>query len=539
MHTFILPFYPSDVPSVVSGNQLLILDPQEDYFKTHKGTTTTYSWKLPKKWTKLKRYADQVSPYIGLFGCTEEIFSTGKYQGTLFRFPLRDTASRLSNEVFTSKDSILHLFRSFMKDATETCLFLKNIENIELFHREKGKVSQTQLFSVKVNEDCLQEVKQQRTTLIRKLEEKHTNPSDLIGEVSISYLAKIKEEKDTATSLSKHYVVNQYYNDKDASKDLRNYLADENMSVLPIVGSAMFVEQSPHNKTDNTPRGREFCFLPLPAEETSSTGLPIHVNGYFMLTQDRSHLKWNPKDENAQMSWNETLLEELLPKSYCEMLSHAIRENKGDITSVSVGDIYHAIPDVSHVSEKWSSIVNKILIEILKLPCLHSPRRGGEWLTINDSLVSPTCKDEKTQECLNKLLLDNDFPLVFPPHHLLKGMQQVEYVPRAAGAADIIHILKNSNKYKEYTDDIKLTLLKYLLYEADIKDIEGLALLPTENGKFIEFSAGGSKLHLLPDGLPHTIFPVRKEEFVKHNLEPPILKKLMIIAASEMSRLTV
>ena len=43
---------------------------------------------------------------------------------------------------------------------------------------------------------------------------------------------------------------------------------------------------------DDKPGGHVFCFLPLSLEQKSSTGLPVHVNGYFSISQNRRHLKW-------------------------------------------------------------------------------------------------------------------------------------------------------------------------------------------------------------------------------------------------------
>ena len=43
-----------------------------------------------------------------------------------------------------------------------------------------------------------------------------------------------------------------------------------------------------------------FCFLPLPLEQKSATGLPVHVNGYFSISQNRRHLKWPTAGHRVQ-----------------------------------------------------------------------------------------------------------------------------------------------------------------------------------------------------------------------------------------------
>jgi hypothetical protein len=61
-----------------------------------------------------------------------------------------------------------------------------------------------------------------------------------------------------------------------------------------------------------------FCFLPLPLEQGSSTGLSVHVHGYLALEQNRRHVKWPPADQmtspDPQCQWNALLVSELLPK---------------------------------------------------------------------------------------------------------------------------------------------------------------------------------------------------------------------------------
>ena len=452
----------------------------------------------------------------------------------MFRFPLRREASRLSSEVFTDKDAILNLFDSFMMDAGVTSLLLKNIENIEIYYKGRGEANQRKLFSVEINENCVAEVRKQRTKFVTELQHKSVNPSLQIGEISISYLIDIRINALNANESrlsSEKLIVNQYYNDKDVSEDLEKYMSDKTMPFLPIVGTAMFIHRGTVTIDNNKPKSREFLFLPLPAEELSSTGLPIHVNGYFMLSQDRSHLKWTQKSDDSPLTWNEALLLELLPMSYCHMLTEAILENQKDESLVSVNDIYRAIPDISQVSEKWVPAVQTMAAIMSMQPCLYSPRRGGEWLTIDNSLLSPLC-DEITQKCLNKLLLDNNYPLVFPPVHVTEMLRRVNTLPNAAGLTEVIQSLNSTNKYLEYPDREKLLLLQYSLNVASLNDLKGLSLLPTGNGKFVEFDPRAPKIYILPVDIPIAIFPGLEEQFVRNNLDSPIYQKLLSAAGS-------
>ena len=61
------------------------------------------------------------------------------------------------------------------------------------------------------------------------------------------------------------------------------------------------------------------------------TGLPVHVNGFFALTQNRRHIKTPNKDQDDRskltdksLLWKCCLMEEALPKAYVTMIKEAI-----------------------------------------------------------------------------------------------------------------------------------------------------------------------------------------------------------------------
>ena len=50
-------------------------------------------------------------------------------------------------------------------------------------------------------------------------------------------------------------------------------------------------------------QGKAFCCLPLPHGVSDAlTGLPVHVNAYFGLTDNRRALKWTGTDQTNDNS---------------------------------------------------------------------------------------------------------------------------------------------------------------------------------------------------------------------------------------------
>jgi sacsin len=66
-------------------------------------------------------------------------------------------------------------------------------------------------------------------------------------------------------------------------------------------------------------QSRIFCFLPLPAETT----LPLHINGCFMVENDRKSLVRFNKDNktNDNSSWNDYMLGDVILSAYINLLS--------------------------------------------------------------------------------------------------------------------------------------------------------------------------------------------------------------------------
>jgi sacsin len=74
------------------------------------------------------------------------------------------------------------------------------------------------------------------------------------------------------------------------SQELLALSQDESLSYSPYVSIAMPLHDDPEFK------GHVFCLMPLPLEGISLTGFPVHVNGYFSLSQNRRCVKWPTAD---------------------------------------------------------------------------------------------------------------------------------------------------------------------------------------------------------------------------------------------------
>ena len=321
----------------MSMSQIGVIDPHEKCFEEGR---TGYSWDIRDDRDIMNTIPDQFAPYRGVFDGSEDIFTTGSYTGTLFRFPLRTEPSKLSETLY-SAEKINDLFNSFMADAHLVLLFMQHLESIELYAREELEREPTRMFQVRISEASLPLVRE------RRKEFQETVPSGqlLPHSVHVTYPITIEtvqyHQGVEAGKYSHSYLVTNYVCGGDLSSEFQALVVDPSLSYLPLVGVAMALPSSPQDSVPEI-QGHVFCVLPLPVQKTSLTGLPVHVNGFFALTQNRGQIKFPTAEQEGQpltdksLKWNQCLLEEAIPQAYATMILEAINDKSFKVQAATV-----------------------------------------------------------------------------------------------------------------------------------------------------------------------------------------------------------
>ena len=336
----------SDLPSIVSGSRIGVIDPHEKYFRDENGIRTGHRWLLKEDGNIINSIPDQFQPYKGIFDCTEDTFKQGSYNGTLFRFPLRTKPSKLSPTLYTTQ-KVHTLFESFEADAHLILLFLQYLESIELFVREETDSDARKTFQVRITNDTLQLVREKRSEFRSKISSGELLPEAVWVTYPITIEA-ITYSKGTQSASERHsFLVTNYFCGGEISSEFRTLASDQDLSYLPLVGIAMELPERPGQETPDM-KGHVFCFLPLPVQKTSLTGLPVHINGFFALSQNRRYIK-TPTAEQEDLAekegqpltdksllWNQCLLQEAIPKAYASLLLDAMDEQNYNVQSEAV-----------------------------------------------------------------------------------------------------------------------------------------------------------------------------------------------------------
>ena len=286
----------------MSGSQIGVIDPHEDYFGDGKGRRTGHRWRMKEDRAVIDSIPDQFRPYKGIFDCSDEVFAHGFYNGTLFRFPLRTTPSELS-QILYSAEKVHTLFESFMADAHLILLFLQYLESIELYVRDESDIDIRKTFEVRISDDNLQLVREKRQEFRSDITRGQLMPKPAKVTYPITIEMVTYSEETQSVTQCRSFLVTNYFCAGEISLEFRNLASDRDLSYLPLVGVAMALPESSDNKTPDI-KGHVFCFLPLPVQKTSLTGFPVHVNGFFALSQNRRYIK-TPNAEQEDLAERE------------------------------------------------------------------------------------------------------------------------------------------------------------------------------------------------------------------------------------------
>lgn len=564
----------ADLPSVFSGEGIAFIDPYMRYFKKEvngqrtSDPTSTYMWHLGKKKDEISRLSHQFEPYLQeLLGITKETLSqSGGFRGTLFRFPFRqpemlrnasaNSANTLSTTVYDS-EKIKALVHSLVADGNHMLLFLKNIEAIEVYENRSGSQPK-RLLAICVEPNYLDVIKVRRQEFQNKVCESITRKVDG-SSVSTTYPLAIQISDEIARKRPEttYWLVSQYYAARSECKSIE---VDTKLGYLPLVGAAIKLDTEPGNKDicEEVPDGHVFCFLPLPLEKKSPTGLRVHVHGCFAIDQNRRHIKWPTADQTGPVNdpalvWNRFLVSSLLPVAMTQLTTFLIQLQQKKETAMSAVPevlkcalekktqhnpeyfarlVYAVIPDVSSVTCQWQSLaVAFAQAMISRQQLFFSPsQQRGRWLHWEDTTFDVLTNVDEESRLLQNVLYTDDRNLACVPDYVMK------LLPKKAARITVHQVcdsLLNVQTEMMLNDSDRVLLLKYVMenlsFPDDARHLCGLKVLPLADGEWTEFKtkfAGDEKVYVHSRDHPARLLPGLESRFLKVDVAPNKCKEL-------------
>ena len=540
-----------DNPCIISGNKVLLMNP---HHRNRDRVCTTIKLKRLRECRRLK-VEEFLDAFSETFGFSEDCLNTGVYQGTIFWFPLRETDSELSDTCYDGS-KVLDLFKSFQSEAVHSLLFLKSLLKAELFCRGSGSDydlgTGEAFFTVQLGaEDDANEIAsnlvEERSKFIERVKTSCDQPPkhDIVCVTRPKFKTRYKTINSTCfEEQSSSWIVVNVFKGGTMSNKLRQLVNDKDLSYMPYVGAAV-----PHIQNEEPLKGHLFCFLPLPQERKSLTGMPVHFNGFFALSSNRRHLKWASDDQETlnmhrdkSIEWNECLVKEVLPGVYLRLIKEMIKisEECGN-SGETVAAVYRCIPDESLVDTKWEGCMNEFFKHLVTTEFVFVPKQS-KWVKASQPLYTKFDKQNvshEQKEAVIKVLRSHDsLESTEVPEHIWKLLKK-KASPTDISPAKLCEIIRSDDKYKQALNpDEKVRLLEYITrgIRKDKKCglLEGLELVPLQNGQFATFQRPGSRTAPIYYCKAHEmdLFPGLEEKLVSRNVSEYLEDVLQKIACS-------
>ncbi|KAF4626625.1 hypothetical protein G7Y89_g11535 [Cudoniella acicularis] len=454
----------TDVPMILSGKFLLILDPQQQVLPMNrlKGKRRP-GMKIPLSKLKIS-CPDQLAPFHGLWDYKQGLDT---YPGTIFRFPLRSPKSNSclrSTQRDLNTEEARELLSHYFDEARISLLFLRRIISIDF------KVHGDESFGWSV---C-----------------KPSSDEDEEGSFSKRVVCSYDKNEGSGPVLSgkdKWWVAVEDL--EVATKDLP-YIPRREMKSVEC-GMAALISSTPStpNLVLPTPKPRIFNVLPLPLPMLSD--LPVHFHATFLLTGDRQSLALgNHGTQSQESAWNNYLLSNALPKLYLSFLEDLGREIRQGVLdfwpeqNISAGEYSKLL-----CSSFWMNVPKSScrLFPKTRLPSKSTRRQPAELYDIQNSIFD--FLPEEQSEMLAPLLMALNVKLVrHIPSKIAKDLQQVPNLKIISGPL-LRGLFKSEDGRSCLIEEMSqnksmlVLLLKLIIpIEGDPADLDGCHIVPLADG---------------------------------------------------------
>lgn len=527
----------------------MFIDPLE---RKQDDVCTLVKVKNLRRWQGLD-ISDLENAFKDTFGFCADILKSGSYPGTIFWFPLRQKKSPVSDIVY-SESEVSILLESFITEADRSVLFAKTISKIEVYvdtptstvvehgpretacKRDEaiGKLNQNSFgkdiatYSVEID-NIADTIVKNRTDLNELLAALGRNvPNTSQHWTDDAYITSERKIKygDVQKSRSRWLIVN-YLKGGQLSKRIRELLKDDDLCYHHIVGLAARVEE---NEDVNTERenGHVFCNQPLPRENRNRTGLPVHVNAFFALGNNRREVKWEDRESSVKQTdkaieWNHALVYEILPDGYYALLQELVRlSGKRCNPNYLVQSVYNAIPDLDAVDLRWKTMAEIFMDKAAKEgQILFSNISDGQWIGMDKAVMwsqnmIPTLSDS-CRNTVRMLLSKAEIDLVTLPEHVVASLKKVSDVIHTFTPDYLSNHMQSDQSYRNVSLQQKEDLMQFLAADRSFRRLNNLELLPLADRSFTCFN-GNSKIFMEPEEIVN-LFPGMGSAFVSIELQ--------------------
>ena len=503
----------TDLPCIVSGDTFAILDPHMININC-KGELGVPLTGTEISVADLCTSSSLLSCYNGLFGFEVPLDDDNYYDGTIFRFPLRSlhAISKLSETTYSSEKVFQNLFCSLKEEATMLLLFLKNITSISLYEYDQTNGKPKLLLDISIDSNRIPQVQMERRRCIELAKEWLTRQNTVIRLYSLPVTITNAFKGEPLTAKSCNLVLNSI-----GSSDEEINTKAEQLKVIPwvgiaapcsfssvvenyeisVIGNEINMENNSLSSSqvawqyiDPVVSGHAFCFLPLP----NPTGLPVSINGYFSVADNRRSIKWPTHDEHGKgADFNKELVMKMVSYAYAVMITYRCQlvcyVDTPSHLSTELSDAYSIWPLISQVTNHpiWSCFVGPIVRLLTEQEVVWTAAGGGKWVKFGDAYYQP--EDVSIPNAVIDVLLEIGIPFVVLPTSVLDSIKTVQSLSAVVKTREITpEFLRRIMKPLKYNpkatlDQAKcIEILSFILSdftdERNVESLLGINIIP-------------------------------------------------------------
>lgn len=286
----------TDVPMVLSGKYLIILDPQRELLPRNRNTGQRKPGMKLKLSVLRNGFIGQLLPFEGLWNYTQGL---DDYPGTIFRFPLRKegTKSIMGKDTkYLDKSDVSKMMESYFNEARISLLFLRRIRSIDFSIHGQPK-----LWSVARSDPVDEDEKSFSEAVVCSFSKRTNNETQITGEEK--WWVTIEDLTDLDSKLL-----------PDTS---RRVMKNVECGIAGLISCRI---KGPDSEVALLPPPQLKIFNTLPLPHLSD--LPVHIHATFSLSGDRHSIAIDVDDMKSQGSkWNRHILQERLPELYLAFLA--------------------------------------------------------------------------------------------------------------------------------------------------------------------------------------------------------------------------
>ncbi len=282
-----------------------------------------------------------ISPFEGLFGFSAAKGKEGeKFDGTIFRFPLRTEGNAKWSEISSasySQEDARRLVTMVEKSAKLFLLFLQFVNKVRVCIWEAGESEMKDLVSYERHFDVGADVKISQVLFHSEIK------------FNSAYSVSIKDQKCSDNEIERWDIFVNAPGKKSSDGTL-------------CIAAVAFPSASLDLQTYTQSR-LLFCFLPLPQPE--DTGLPFLINGTFAVHSSRRFLEVSTMDDKSEEksndgAWNRDILELGATEALCDAIkTKSLQEN------VTQNTLFKLFPHDSTAKDAFCKVFIKAFYEKL------------------------------------------------------------------------------------------------------------------------------------------------------------------------------